>query len=124
MTFVRSVAILLGYTLLGGGLQVALADCPLDDGLDTVTVSAVRTTEECNAASKERARELASEASREGAHQRAAECYLVAGDPVKADRSYAKALHLSTAQTSEKLTATVGDAKLQARRMREAFRRR
>jgi hypothetical protein len=124
MRFVRWRALLLGWGVLGGGAGVALADCPVDEPT-SISRSAADSTAapaDCAGASKEEARSLADQASREGAHQRAAECYLQAGDHVQADRAYTKAAHQVAADTSQKISAAADDARLQARRIRRAFR--
>ena len=78
----------------------------------------------CNGMSPDTARAQAHEAARRGAHRRAAECYVQAGDHAQANRSYVKAAERNSADTSLRMAATAEDAKLQARRLREAFRRR
>lgn len=117
-------ALLMGLVFLGGGLRVALADCPMDAPADqSVSLESPGALESCSSASKERARLLANEARRQGAHRRAGDCYLQAGDHVQADRSYLKASRLATADTSQQLADTTDDAREQARRLRNAFRR-
>ncbi|MEP7243555.1 MAG: hypothetical protein ABI885_07690 [Gammaproteobacteria bacterium] len=82
----------------------------------------LETSQNCHEVSQARARALGEEARRLGAHQRAAECYLAAGEPLEADQSFIKASLQNSVTTSQKLSTTVGDAKLQAARIRQAFR--
>jgi hypothetical protein len=62
------------------------------------------------------------EARRSGDYHRAAECYRLAGEPVEADRTLARAFGESNVTMTKKASATVAEAKSQARRIREAFR--
>ena len=78
----------------------------------------------CGAVTAQHARTLADEARRVGDHRRAAECYRLAGDPVEADRALSKAFVESNEAASRKASATIDDARAQARRIREAFRSR
>lgn len=75
----------------------------------------------CDTATAAHARRLAEEARRNGDHRRAAECYRLAGDPLEADRALAKAFVEANAASTKKASATLEDAKLQARRVREAL---
>jgi hypothetical protein len=76
----------------------------------------------CHATSPQHARSLAEEARRSGDHRRAAQCYREAGDDLSADRALAKAFAASSEASTKKASATIDDAKAQARRIREAFR--
>lgn len=77
----------------------------------------------CIGEAPDRARQLGHEARRQGAYRRAAECYEIAGERVMADRALAQAFAESNARNSEKAAATIESARLQVRRMREAFRK-
>ena len=88
----------------------------------TWATEGLETSQNCQEVSQARAHALGDEARRQGAHQRAAECYLAAGEPLEADQSFIKASVQNSATTSQKLSNTVGDAKLQALRIRQAFR--
>jgi hypothetical protein len=76
----------------------------------------------CGATSAKHARELADQARRNGEHRLAAQCYRQAGEPVAADRALARAFVESGTASTRKASATIDDAKAQARRIREAFR--
>ena len=78
----------------------------------------------CGAVTAQHARTLANEARRAGDHRKAAECYRLAGDPVEADRALSKAFIETNEAASRKASATLDDARAQARRIREAFRSR
>jgi hypothetical protein len=124
MTAVKSIWILLGIAALSVAACSARADVPTDASGVQSAQAADAPEDPCNGASPTRARWLGDAARRQGEYQRAAECYLVAGEPVAADRAYAKAFVEANARTSQKAAATVDDAKLQARRIRQAFRSR
>ena len=115
--------------LLSSGTGAVLADSPTSTATD-VPVVVVRAEggatdlPDCSGMSPDVARAQAQEASRRGAHRRAAECYVQAGDHAQANRSYVKAAEHNSAESSLRMAATADDAKLQARRLREAFRRR
>jgi hypothetical protein len=76
----------------------------------------------CGATSAKHAHALADEARRNGEHRLAAQCYRQAGEPVAADRALARAFAEAGAASTKKASATIDDAKAQARRIREAFR--
>jgi hypothetical protein len=78
----------------------------------------------CGAVTAQHARTLADEARRAGDHRKAASCYRLAGDPVEADRALSKAFVESNEAATRKASATLDDARAQARRIREAFRSR
>jgi hypothetical protein len=62
------------------------------------------------------------EARRSGAYRQAAECYRLAGEPVEADRALARVFVQTNAENTRKASATLREAKSQARRLREALR--
>ncbi len=114
--------ILIGLAALsGGGSARVMADAPAD-GASASSVVVVEALENCSEASPERARWLADQARQRHAFQRAGECYLAAGEPAAADRAFIKASAEQSAVTARNFSATVEDAKAQARRLREAFR--
>jgi hypothetical protein len=93
----------------------------VDTVVDTVTVTAAATHSQCDGLTGDEARRLAQQASRDGSHRKAAECFRVAGDLVKADRSTMRASADSGAAATRKAAANVETAKAQARRLRAAF---
>lgn len=110
MGFVRAtMSALVAFTVLAAGTGTAHAD-------------AASLPPACQATSPKHARSLAEEARRNGDHRRAAQCYREAGDDVSADRALAKAFVESGEASTKKASATIDDAKAQARRIREAFR--
>jgi hypothetical protein len=109
MGFVRAtMSVLVAFAVLAAGSGTAHADA--------------KSLPACHAASAKHARSLAEEARRHGDHRRAAQCYRDAGDDVAADRALAKAFAESSEASTKKASATIDDAKAQARRIREAFR--
>jgi hypothetical protein len=97
------------------------ADTASAEVLATVVVTASRSPE-CAGLEPGKAREHAEQARRDGDHRKAAHCFRAAGDPVRADRALVRATADHAAETSQKTAAAVQTAKLQARRLREAFR--
>jgi hypothetical protein len=127
MKLVGPVIFLLALGVLSSVAPAARADEAHAEDIAQVTVVASRLEAprvHCLDASKEDARAQAQEASLRGDHRHAADCYLQAGDPVRADRAYMKAARLTAADSSQRLAANTDDAKGQARRIREAFKRR
>jgi hypothetical protein len=127
MRFVGAVTFALAIGALSGGGASVLADEAAADDIAEVTVVASRLDARlphCHDSSKVDARSQAAEASRQGDHQRAAECYLQAGDYVRADRAYLKATRLAAAESSQRVAASNEATREQARRIREAFKRR
>lgn|GEM_PF-2161295 len=76
----------------------------------------------CVGVSANEARQIAQQAHQKRAHRQAAECFRVAGDHVRADRAMVRASADKGADTLRKATANAETAKMQARRLREAFR--
>lgn len=126
MKLVGQVIFLLALGALTAIAPPARADEAQADEIAQVTVVASRleVPRACVDASKDDARAQAEDASRRGDHRRAADCFLQAGDHIRADRAYMKAARLAAADTSQQLAANSDDAKGQARRLREAFKRR
>jgi hypothetical protein len=113
MGFARQAGILVTVAILLGGAEAVRAQ-------DTEGTLTTLTT--CDGVAPDQARAVADEARRGGQFHRAAECYLLAGEPVEADRALAKAFAEASVTNTKKASATLEDAKLQARRLREAFR--
>jgi hypothetical protein len=115
MVYLNSLRTLIAAAALAIAVP-ALADSPAEV---TVRASAV----ECQGLSADEARRVAQQASRDGAHRKASDCYRAAGDLVRADRAQIRASADSGAAASRQVTNNVQIAKEQARRIRAAFRR-
>lgn len=103
----------------------AVAPAPVEAPPKVIVVKSIRNPGvpvDCAAAEAKYARSMAEEARRAGEHRKAAACYRVAGDPVEADKAQAKAFVENGEVASRKASATIDDAREQARRVREAFR--
>jgi hypothetical protein len=108
-----------------GWAGAAKADSPVPTPQEAiVVVDGTEVALNCNEATPQRARWLADKALRDGAYQRAGECYLIAGEHAMADQAFIKASAQARADTSRKLAANLNDVKAQARQMKEAFRHR
>jgi hypothetical protein len=108
MGFVRAtMTLIVMFAVIAAGTEAAHADGRLPT---------------CGATSAKHARTLADEARRKGDHRLAAQCYRQAGEPVAADAELAQAFAEQSAASTKKASATLEDAKAQARRIREAFR--
>ena len=114
MIYLNSLRTLIAAVTLATAVPV-LADTPAEV---TVRASAV----ECQGLSVDEARRVAQQASRDGAHRKASECYRAAGDLVKADRAQMRASADSGAAASRQASNDIETAKEQARRIRAAFR--
>jgi hypothetical protein len=114
--FFKSLRALIGVAAL------AIAAPTFADEPSEVTVTATRTTVECAGLSADEARRLAQQASRDGDHRKAADCFRAAGEHNRADRALIKASADSGAAATRQASANVETAKAQARRIREAFR--
>ena len=127
-SFLRQIGLLVTAALLvGGAAPLHAADEPEAvptsvEAIPPEQVVVVRGSVTCEAVSPKHARTLADDARRERQYLRAAECYRLAGDLVAADRVMAKAFVAANADNTRKASATVDEAKAQARRIREAFR--
>jgi len=122
----RRVLLALGLLAAAG---IVWADDPKTDStasVSTATIVVVGTaqdTSDCQQATPERARWLADQASRDGAYQRAGQCYLLAGEQALADRAFVKAVAHTGADSSRKLSANLDEVKAQARQMKQVFHR-
>jgi hypothetical protein len=76
----------------------------------------------CEGSSAIDARRLAREATKNGEHQRAAECFLIAGDNVRAHRAMIRAAADSAEAAKRNASVAVENARSQAKRIRAAFR--
>lgn len=115
----NSVLAVISLVTLAAFAVPALAE---ESAVPTVTVSASTVVPACEGMSPDEARSLAQQAQREGAHRKAADCFRIAGDLVKADREQVRASSSTKADTSAKLAANAETAKAQARKLRDAFR--
>jgi hypothetical protein len=116
----------IGLAVLGAA-GAALGDEPRTVSAAAQTAVTADTAQEalnCQKVTAERARSLADQAWRDEAYQRAAECYLAAGEPTLADRAFAKAAAQTSAETARKLAASAELASAQARQLKQAFLRR
>jgi hypothetical protein len=113
MVYLNSLRALIAAAALAIAVP-ALADTPAE-----VTVQA---SAQCQGLSGDEARRAAQQASRDGAHRKAAECFHAAGDHVRADRAQIRASADSGAAASRQASNDLDAAKEQARRIRAAFR--
>ena len=91
-----------------------------------VTVSATRDQEPrhpaCEGMSASDSSRAAREAERNGAYEQASECFLNAGELLRANRASARAAGEAAAVQKRNASASMQTAKAQAARLREAFR--
>ncbi len=106
MTSPKPLLALLGAIALAGVVTSARAD----------------TAPSCDGASPREAQQLAREAQKSGAYQRAADCFLVAGDRLRAHRAMIRAAADSSAVAQRNAAATAESVKSQMQRLRAAFR--
>lgn len=118
MVYSKSIRALIGI------IALATAVPAFADELSEITITATRTTVPCKGLSGDDARQMAQQASRDGAHRKAAECFRVAGDFARADRALMRASADSGAAASRQASIDIATAKEQARRIRAAFVRR
>jgi hypothetical protein len=78
----------------------------------------------CEGDTPDRARLLAREALDQGAFQRAAACYRIAGEPFEADRALARHFARTSEASGQRMGDTIASAKQQAREIRDSLRRR
>ena len=88
----------------------------------TVTISASADTLSCNGLTGDEARRSAESAQRAGAHEKAAQCFRIAGDHARADRAQLRASADEGAASAQRIKASFETTKAQAKRLREAFR--
>ena len=125
MAYLKPTLALVSLMILAGAAGAARADTAVTEGAvaeSTVTVTAQATPAACEGLSRREALQAAREARRNDAHRREAECFRAAGDHARADRALMRAAADTNAAAKDKAEATVETAKLQARRIREAFR--
>jgi hypothetical protein len=88
----------------------------------TVTVTATHDAPLCHGLAADEARRHAEQAKRDGNHRKAADCFRIAGDHVRADRAQLRASAVAGDVSAQKTAANIETAKAQARRIREALR--
>ncbi len=123
MRVVGRVYFFIGF-VLAGGAGITLADVPEAATETVVVVATSESSWNCQEATPARARWLADQASREGAYQRAGECYLAAGEQALADQSFVKSAAQTSPDTTRRLAANLDEVKAQARQVKDAFRHR
>jgi len=130
MRIVKQLGILAQLGLLGF-TGLVLAEVPgLDSASNTAgpeaTVLIVRADRMgyCAAETPQRARTLAEQAFHAAAFQRAAECYLAAGEPAFANEAFLKAAARTSTTTSQKLGTNADEVKTQVNRLKQAWRHR
>jgi hypothetical protein len=109
---------------------VVLAAAAVPAGADPATTSpptaqdasALQVSLECERLTPDQARDVARQAQRDGSHHKAAQCFRAAGDLARADHALVLASAETSASASRKVAMNLEAAKLQARRVREAFR--
>ena len=116
MVDLNSLRALIGIALL------ATAVPAFADELTEVTVTATRTSIACAGLTGDEARQVAYQATRDGAHRKAVECFRAAGDFVRADRAQVRASMDNGAAATRQASNNIQTAKEQARRIRAAFR--
>jgi hypothetical protein len=114
--FFKSLRALMGVAALAAAVPA------FADELSEVTVTATRASMECTGLSVDEARRMAQQATRDGAHRKAAECFRAAGDLARANRAQIRASADSGAAATRQVNVNVATAKEQARRIRAAFR--
>jgi hypothetical protein len=107
MTSLKPWLALIGALVLAGPFTPAQAD----------TAGAA-----CDGVSVSDARRAAREAEKIGAHQRAAECFLIGGENYRAHRAMLRAAGDTSAAAKQKAAVAAASARDQARRLRAAFR--
>ena len=124
MRHLISLLALVGWLALAGaaapahaGTTAETADSELAAELQESTASTA-----CQGVEPIEARRLAREAQTIGEHQRAADCFLIAGDNLRAHRAMLRATADAGAEAKRNAAATAEAAKNQARRLRAAFR--
>jgi hypothetical protein len=124
MVYFNSLKALIGVMALAAMAMPAHADnAASSDNLPVVQiVSAPLAPAHCEGVSPDQARRLAQQAERDGSHRRAAECFRIAGDLVQSDRALIRASADTHADATRKAAVTAEAARLQARRLRDAFR--
>ena len=116
MVYLKSLRALIGVVALATAVPT-FADTLAE------AASAAPTSLECAGLSGDEARRMAQQATRDGAHRKAAECFRAAGDVVRADRALIRASADSGVAATRQASINVEAAKEQARRIRAAFRR-
>jgi len=97
-------------------------ESPSSATVSTVTISSRYDTLSCDGLPQDEARRFAQNAQRDGAHMKAAECFRIAGDLVRADRAQMRASADEGTASAQRMKAGIESTKAQAKRLREAFR--
>jgi hypothetical protein len=116
MVYSKSLQALIGVVALAAAMPT------FADELTEVTVTATRSSVPCAGLVGDEAREVAEQASRDGAHRKAVECFRAAGDMPRADRAQVRAAADTGAAATRHASVNIEAAKQQARRIRAAFR--
>jgi hypothetical protein len=116
MVNIKSLRALIGVVALAAAVPT------FADELTEVTVTATRTSVFCAGLTGDEARQVAYQATRDGAHRKAADCFRAAGDLARADRALVRAAADSGAAATRQASNNIQAAKEQARRIRAAFR--
>ena len=116
MTSRKSVLALFGVLALAGvSAQVHAEE-------EVVKVSATRPRTVCDGMSASDSSRLAREAEKNGAYQQASECFVVAGEYLRAHRASARASGEAASAAKRNASAGAESAKAQVARFRAAFR--
>lgn len=83
--------------------------------------SAAIAQNQCRSMDPKRAHQRADLAFQKGEYQQAAQCYLIAGDKLRADRAFIKATAAQAPLVGRQLAANAKQVKEQFRQFREAF---
>jgi len=119
MSSLRPLLTLVGLFALTGAVLPAHAD-PVAEVQADVQVSAAFPS--CEGLPARDAGRLAREAEKSGAHERAAQCFLAAGENFRAHRAMVRATEDTTAAAKRKASLAANSAKDQLRRVKAAFR--
>jgi hypothetical protein len=121
MSSLKPLLTLIGLFALTGAVVPAYADTPDSEAVSAeVQVSAAFPS--CEGLPARDASRLAREAEKNGAHQRAAECFTVAGENFRAHRAMVRATEGTTEAAKQKASIAANSAKDQLRRVKAAFR--
>jgi len=88
----------------------------------TVTISGRSEALACEGLARDEALRSAQDAQRAGAHAKAAQCFRVAGDHMRANRAQIRASADTSAASAQRFKTGMDSTKAQMKRLREAFR--
>ena len=121
MSSLKPLLTLVGLFALSGAFVTAHADTPISEGVSAeVQVSAAFPS--CEGLPARDASRLAREAEKNGAYQRAAECFTVAGENFRAHRAMVRATEGTSEAAKQKALVAANSAKDQFRKVKAAFR--